>query len=134
MYHARKRMRFVPSSAALALFLLVTTAWGSPFPAGLISFRRVPIPDDVPAHLCTALAQDREGFLWIGTQAGLVRFDGYSFRVHRSDPEDQRTLGGNYVRTLLAASDGRLWAGTFSGGLSVYDPAEIPPPVPSHPF
>jgi diguanylate cyclase (GGDEF)-like protein len=123
MYHARQRMRSVPLSAILALFLLVTTAGASPFPAGLVSFRRVPIPDDIPAHLCTALAQDREGFLWIGTQAGLVRYDGYSFRVHRSDPEDPRTLGGNYVRTLLAASDGRLWAGTFSGGLSVYDPA-----------
>jgi len=113
-----------PSSliAILALFL-ATTGGASPLPAGLISFHRVPIPDDVPAHLCTALAQDREGFLWIGTQAGLVRYDGYAFRVHRSDPGDPRTLGGSYVRTLLAASDGRLWAGTFSGGLSVYDPA-----------
>lgn len=98
-------------------------AGASPLAPGLISFRRVAIPDDVPAHLCTALAQDREGFLWMGTQAGLVRFDGYSFRVHRSDPEDPRTLGGSYVRTLLASSDGRLWVGTFSGGLSAYDPA-----------
>ena len=106
----------------LAAFLLATPVEAS-LPDGLISFRRVPIPDDVPAHLCTALAQDREGFLWMGTQAGLVRFDGYSFRVHRSDPADPRTLGGSYVRTLLAASDGRLWVGTFSGGLSVYDPA-----------
>lgn len=95
----------------------------SPSRAGLVSFRRLPIPDDVPAHLCTALAQDRQGFLWIGTQAGLVRHDGYQFKVYKPEPGNPRSLGGSYVRSLLAASDGRLWVGTFSDGLSVYDPA-----------
>jgi diguanylate cyclase (GGDEF)-like protein len=90
--------------------------------AGLVSFRRLPIPDDVPAHLCSAIAQDQRGLLWFGTQGGLVRYDGYEFRVFRSNPADPKTLAGNYVRSLLAASDGRLWAGTFSGGLSVFDP------------
>ena len=89
---------------------------------GLISFRRIPIPNDVPAYLCTAIAQDQRGLLWFGTQGGLVRYDGYEFRLFRSNPSDPTTLGGNYVRALLSASDGRLWAGTFSGGLSVFDP------------
>ena len=88
----------------------------------LISFQRVPIPQDVPAHLCSAIAQDHEGLLWFGTQGGLVRYDGYEFRVFRSNAGDQSTIAGNYVRALLVASDGRLWIGTFSGGLSVYDP------------
>lgn len=89
---------------------------------GLVSFQRVAIPDDVPAHLCSAIAQDRQGLLWFGTQRGLVRYDGYELRVLRSDPNDASTLGGNYVRALLVASDGRLWVGTFSGGVSVFDP------------
>lgn len=110
-------------AALLLLVLLTGEAWGAPSRAGLVSFRRLPIPDDVPAHLCTALAEDRQGFLWIGTQAGLVRFDGSRFKVFRSDPDDPATLGGSYVRSLLPAADGRLWIGGFSGGLSVYDPA-----------
>ena len=73
--------------------LSAATAQSAPPAPGAVSFRRVAIPDDVPAHLCTALAQDRDGFLWIGTQAGLVRYDGYSFRVYRSDPEDPQSLG-----------------------------------------
>ncbi|MDP9190214.1 MAG: hypothetical protein M3P06_00740 [Acidobacteriota bacterium] len=89
---------------------------------GLVSFRRIAIPDDVPAHLCSAIAQDRSGLLWFGTQGGLVRYDGYELRVFRSNPADASTLAGNYVRALLVASDGRLWVGTFSGGLSVFDP------------
>ena len=89
---------------------------------GLVSFRRLPIPDDVPAHLCSAIAQDARGFLWLGTQGGLVRYDGYEWRVFRSNPADPSTLGGNYVRALLPSRDGRLWVGTFSGGLSLFDP------------
>jgi diguanylate cyclase (GGDEF)-like protein len=108
---------------ALVLLWMAGASWAAPSRVGLVSFRRVPIPDEVPAHLCTALAQDREGFLWIGTQGGLVRFDGSGFEVFRSNPDDPASLGGSYVRTLLAGKDGRLWVGTFSGGLSVYDPA-----------
>src|SRR5688572_30581770 len=85
------------------------------------AFTRVEIPGDVPAHLVTALAQDRRGFLWIGTQGGLVRYDGYTYRVFSGSTTNPRALGSNYVRALLAGSDGRMWIGTFSGGLSVYD-------------
>ena len=84
---------------------------------GEVSFQRLAIPENVPAEMCTALVQDERGFLWIGTQSGVVRWDGLHFRTYAPPP------GASYVRTLLAASDGRVWAGTFSGGLTVYDPA-----------
>ncbi|HYC58933.1 MAG TPA: two-component regulator propeller domain-containing protein [Thermoanaerobaculia bacterium] len=90
--------------------------------AGLVAFQRVAIPEDVPAHLCTAIAQDRQGFVWLGTQRGLVRYDGFDFRVFRANPADPHAIGGNYVRALLVARDGRLWVGTFTGGVSVFDP------------
>jgi hypothetical protein len=76
----------------------------------LVSFRRLTIPDDVPAHLCSAIVQDARGFLWFGTQGGLVRYDGYEWRVFRVNPADPSTLAGNYVRALLPSRDGRLWA------------------------
>src|SRR5690349_10811197 len=101
-----------PWKAALLLALLAGSVRGLAPRGDVISFQRAPIPDEVPAHLVSALAQDRQGFLWIGTQMGLVRFDGYQFR----------TLGEGYVRSLFAAADGRLWIGTFSNGLSLYDP------------
>jgi ligand-binding sensor domain-containing protein len=109
------------------LFLLPWLAAGArgaaPPAEGQIAFLGVPVPDEVPAHLCSALAQDRDGFLWIGTQGGLVRYDGYQFRVYKNDPRDSGSLSGSYVRSLFAAADGRLWVGTFSSGLSAFDPA-----------
>ena len=73
-------------------------------------------------QIITALAQDKRGFIWIGTQDGLVRYDGYRYRkfTHRAQQPD--SLVGNYVYSLLAASDGRIWVGTRSNGLSVFNP------------
>jgi diguanylate cyclase (GGDEF)-like protein len=105
----------------LAVIFFALGALGQARP-GLISFRPLSIPDDVPAHLCSAIAQDARGFLWFGTQGGLVRYDGYDWRVFRANASDPSALAGNYVRALLAARDGRLWVGTFSGGLSLFDP------------
>ncbi|MGM9481027.1 two-component regulator propeller domain-containing protein [Roseateles sp. NT4] len=89
---------------------------------GLVGFQRIAMPDDVPAHLATAMAQDAQGFLWIGTQDGLVRHDGYGFKVYRPRPGDATSLSGSYVRALHVARDGRLWVGSISGGVSVFDP------------
>ncbi|MEN9867722.1 MAG: hypothetical protein RL748_3312, partial [Pseudomonadota bacterium] len=77
----------------------------------------------IPAAVVTALAQDRRGLIWIGTQQGLVRYDGYRFRKFLHQASDPFSLAGDYVNALWAAPDGRLWVGTGSDGLSVYDPA-----------
>jgi ligand-binding sensor domain-containing protein len=94
-----------------------------PSRAGAVAFRRLAVPDGVAGRFPTAFAEDRAGFLWIGTGDGLVRFDGTRFKVFRSRLGDPATLGGDEVRALAAAADGRLWVGTAGGGLSVYDPA-----------
>jgi len=109
-------------SAVISLLLVMAPAFAYAQRPGVVSFQRLAIPEDVPAHLCSAIAQDARGFLWFGTQRGLVRYDGYEYRVFRANPADPKSLGGNYVRALLSARDGRLWIGTFSGGLSVFDP------------
>ncbi len=67
----------------------------------------------LPQNTVQALAQTKDGFVWLGTEVGLVRFDGNSFTVfdHNSSP----ALPGNDVRCLLATSDGALWIGTSEG-------------------
>jgi ligand-binding sensor domain-containing protein len=55
--------------------------------------------------------QDRMGFLWFGTQYGLNRFDGYRFRVFRHEPNQPKSLGGVYVRSLFIDHAGTIWVG-----------------------
>ncbi len=65
----------------------------------------------------TAILQDRTGFLWIGTQDGLNRYDGYGFEVYRSAVDDPTTLGAEFILTLTEDPSGDLWIGTEGGGL-----------------
>lgn len=68
------------------------------------------------------IVQDRSGFIWIGTQDGLSRFDGYEFRVYKSIRDDPWSLSHNHIWALAADKDGSLWVGTQAGGLNHYDP------------
>ncbi len=71
----------------------------------------------------TALAQDARGLIWIGTQSGLVRYDGYRFRRFAHKVGDPFSLADDFVMVLLVANDGRIWVGTRNAGISVFDPA-----------
>jgi diguanylate cyclase (GGDEF)-like protein len=68
------------------------------------------------------IAQDRQGFLWLGTDSGLVRWDGYRLLNYTQDPGTPGSLSDNYIRNLLVDDLGRLWVGTNAGGLNRYDP------------
>jgi signal transduction histidine kinase/ligand-binding sensor domain-containing protein len=67
----------------------------------------------LPQNTVQALAQTNDGFVWLGTEVGLVRFDGVGFQVF--DRNSSPALPGNDVRCLLAAKDGSLWIGTSDG-------------------
>ena len=61
----------------------------------------------------TAVTQTKDGFLWIGTQAGLIRFDGVRFMPW--EPPAGSRLPDNQIINLLATRDGSLWIGTANG-------------------
>jgi len=67
------------------------------------------------------MVQDDDGFIWIGTQTGLARWDGYRLVNHLADPDTPGSLGDSYVTALLKDSKGRLWVGTSAGGLAWRD-------------
>ena len=76
------------------------------------------IQEGLPQISALAIAQDRAGYLWAGTQSGLARFDGVRFTNYT--PATEPALPGIWVEALLAASDGRLWIGTYKG-VAVHD-------------
>jgi signal transduction histidine kinase/streptogramin lyase len=68
--------------------------------------------DGLPQDTIRAIAQTKDGYLWLGTDEGLARFDGYEFTVFTKANGDLPT---NSVQTLATASDGSLWIGTSAG-------------------
>jgi len=70
----------------------------------------------LPQNAVTAIAQTADGYLWLGTEEGLVRFDGVRFVVF--DTSNTSALRNNDVQCLYAGRNGRLWVGTKGGGLT----------------
>jgi ligand-binding sensor domain-containing protein/serine phosphatase RsbU (regulator of sigma subunit) len=74
---------------------------------------------DVSAY---AFAKDLQGYVWIGTQEGLNRYDGSRVASYFYHPQDSSTLSENHIRALHLDRQGHLWVGTNSAGICRYLP------------
>jgi signal transduction histidine kinase/ligand-binding sensor domain-containing protein/CheY-like chemotaxis protein len=69
--------------------------------------------DGLPQNMVETMIQTRDGYLWLGTQEGLVRFDGYRFTVF--DSRNTPDLRHDNIHALLESEDGSLWIGSGEG-------------------
>ena len=86
-----------------------------------ITFEHLTVEDGLAHNSGLYLVQDREGFLWIGTQNGLSRYDGYNFKNYIHQPGDTTSLSGSYINSLYLDHSGALWVGTNQGGLNRFN-------------
>jgi ligand-binding sensor domain-containing protein/signal transduction histidine kinase len=102
--------------AALALLLAAGPVLAAPlqFSIDSVRFQRLGIEQGLSQGAITAIAQDNRGFIWLGTEDGLSRYDGYAFAMFRREG-DEHGLVDNRILALAAASDGELWIGTGDG-------------------
>lgn len=71
-----------------------------------------------------SIAQDDYGFVWLGTDDGLYRYDGYTLKAYRHDPKNPQSLSDNTVIVIYKGRTGVLWIGTAYGGLNKLDLAQ----------
>jgi signal transduction histidine kinase/ligand-binding sensor domain-containing protein len=72
--------------------------------------------DGLPQNTVVAIATTRDGYLWMGTYEGAVRFDGVRFTLF--NPGNTTGIGNSFVTSLLEGRDGNLWLATYGGGVS----------------
>ncbi|MGN6400797.1 MAG: two-component regulator propeller domain-containing protein [Flavisolibacter sp.] len=82
-------------------------------------FNLLSIKDGMPEGTVTDMLQDKQGYIWIGTQKGLVRYDGYKPKVYDFGIKNPYHM---HVSRIFEDSKGRLWAAVFNG-LYMYDRA-----------
>jgi diguanylate cyclase (GGDEF)-like protein len=78
----------------------------------------------LPQNSVHAIAQTADGYIWLGTEEGLARFDGVHFTIFSRENSDG--LASDYIRVLVPGPHGSLWIGTDSG-LSYYEPLSANP-------
>lgn len=87
--------------------------------------------DGLPQGAVLTMIQTRDGYLWLGTLSGLVRFDGSRFEVF--DQSNTPGLQSGWVVCLFEDAEGRLWLGTETAGVAVLDDGQVqtlPVPLP----
>ncbi len=86
-----------------------------------IRFDNISIKDGLSQSSPNCIFQDSRGILWIGTEDGLNKYDGYSFVVYKPEQNDQFSISNPRILTICEDADAFLWIGTNGGGLNKYD-------------
>ncbi|MEN9865441.1 MAG: hypothetical protein RL748_1031, partial [Pseudomonadota bacterium] len=120
-----RRFLLCPACCLLFWYLPVALAQASPSRWEALSdtvFQHLGRSNGLPHQVVTSMAEDGAGFVWMGTQGGLARWDGYRFKVFQPDTTRPGSLTDNNILSLYTDSDGRLWVATLVG-LARYDAA-----------
>lgn len=81
-------------------------------------YKRYGVEEGLSDASCNEVFEDSRGFIWVGTQGGLNRFDGHRFIHFYHKPGDSTTLCSNTVTHITESADGNIWVGTYGGGIS----------------
>jgi len=85
------------------------------------SFDHLGLRQGLSQSYVNCIVQDKQGFIWFGTQDGLNKFDGYHFKVYKNNPKELNTISSNFIHDLSIDEDGNLWVAT-DNGLNKFDP------------
>ena len=84
---------------------------------GQSQFRLLDYKDGLPNPVVQSIAQDKSGYLWVGTKDGLARFDGSDFKVFRHLPGDVQSMPSNFVQSVHVDANDQIWLGIEGYGL-----------------
>lgn len=107
-------------SAFFSASLPVSADSNSPIFSNNILFENYNIKHGLSQVSINEVIEDRHGFIWVSTQSGLNRFDGYSFLTYKNTNQP-KSLPSNYLTDLLFDSNNMLWIGTQLTGVAIYD-------------
>lgn len=86
-----------------------------------VDFEHLSSSAGIASPVITSFAEDGDGFLWVGSQGGVQRWDGYRFWTYKLQLGVEDSLPDNFVQTLYTDPQGRIWIGTSAGGLARYN-------------
>ena len=113
-------MRSAVTAGLLVQFLILPTL-SAANESRSVRFEHLSRDEGLSQSFVYSIVQDDEGYMWIGTQDGLNRYDGFEFTIFDHDPDDPTSISDETIRTMIKSRTGTIWAGTDAGGLSRYE-------------
>lgn len=105
-----------------ALLLAHVSAFAQSQAVAPLRFERYTIDQGLASDRVRSITQDKLGYIWMATDGGLSRYDGYTFHNYRNFPNKPGSLSDNFVQVVFTDSRGLVWIGTRDG-LNLYLPA-----------
>lgn len=115
-------MRSKLGAFLLALSMAAAASGETATPVQTARFSNYSVDHGLSQSSVTALMQDQQGYLWIGTEDGLNRFDGYEFLRFGLASMGRSGLADGGIVGLRQGDDARIWIGTFTSGMYSLDP------------
>ncbi|MFZ2236951.1 MAG: ATP-binding protein [Dokdonella sp.] len=106
----------------IGLLLLANVGHATDLSSVPLPFRHFGVAEGLPSSNVYAMALDQDGYIWIGTNGGLARYDGVETTIFRHDSENSASIASNDVSALLVDRKGRIWAGGEKSGVNRLDP------------
>ncbi len=119
---SHKRLRSFTSLNLVLLFFFIFSGSSLQAQPGKrnIKFTNISIKNGLSQSSANCIFQDSRGILWVGTEDGLNKYDGYSFAVYKSNSEDISSISNPRIQCIIEDHSGNLWIGTNGGGLNKY--------------
>lgn len=84
-------------------------------------FRNYNVEQGLPSAYVLSVTQDNQGFIWIATNNGLSKFDGYVFSNYSKKEKDSTSLSGDFILCTEPTNKNQLWVGHYESGLDLFD-------------
>ena len=118
----RSRGRILGTLAACAAVAAAAARAEAPVPpVHPMYFEHLTMRDGLSQSTVNSILQDSQGYLWLGTENGLDRYDGDSIREYRRERGNERGLANDYIWSIAEDSQGDLWLATDGGGVARWD-------------
>ncbi len=100
---------------------LAQTPMGGAYGERQVKFERIAVAEGLSQSTVYCVLQDRQGFMWFGTGAGLNKYDGYRFTTYKHEATDSTSISGDWIKCIYEDHSGALWIGTYNYGLNRFD-------------
>ena len=99
----------------LLIILLITTNIVYVSAYNNINFKNITSEDGLSQGTVETIIQDDQGYIWLGTNDGLCRYNGYEFKIYKHDEELENSITNNYIVDIKQDNSGNIWVGTANG-------------------
>ena len=89
-----------------------------------IEFIHITAEQGLSQNDINSICQDNKGFIWLSSHDGLNKYDGYSFKTYRPDPENENSIPSNLIHDIIPDNDGFIWMVNTNMGISRFNPAD----------